>query len=448
DAGGNETWGYTNRQTIPINPVLPGADPEMRYIWRSQDPVRNHSADPTIRYPSEFTVDSMMAGMVLFPVKWMGLFANYSEGFTAINKANDINRNPVKPPTNTGIDVGLKFELFSGKISGRVGYYKSRQSGYNGNFANGLASNFAISNQPDDAMWDLAQTIYSAAYTATNDPQYLDKLRRAEELDGAMQSYVDTIDIDANGWELDFTLNLTKSWRAMLNAAITDNAQNNAMPATKAYWNEHLPEWESLIDLEHYAGFNGTKVRGKLDYIDMVLAGKRDGRPLNGTPDYTANFFTTYTFLRGPLKGLKIGGGAQFIGPRILGFKRSVVGYIPSTKPDEAANPQGTLVWEDDPLTGYKAKAYMMANAMCEYNFKLWGRPIRAQLHISNLLGYDRLIYAGYVSNSSASQLYEYLYAYLDEDGVPRKGKTGAQVLYGFRYPTPRRITLTLSTNF
>ncbi|OAM90604.1 TonB-dependent receptor plug domain-containing protein [Termitidicoccus mucosus] len=472
---GTGTWSYVNPSTIAINPSDP-ANNDVRFLWRGDNPVRANDGDPTNDYPSSFGMNSAMAGVVLWPVKWLGLFANYSEGFTSAAKANDIHGNPIEQPRNKGVDLGLKFELFDGKISGRIGYYKSKSRGANSSFANGLADSFATNTNGSD-MWDRAKEIYLSAYNATQEQQWLDKYDRAEQLDAAMRAYVDSIDIDANGWELDFTLNPTRAWAITLNGALTDNAQNNAMPDTKAYWNEHLPEWLELANTEagHAGAYNAT-VAGRMSegiaYVDMVLRNKRDGRPLNGTPDYTANIFTSYTFLYGPLKGLRVGAGAQFIGPRILGIKKYWDPDVRNGVPDADGNPTdknaaGQEVprgyWREEPGYGYKTDSSVLANAMLRYTFKLWRREFVLQLNISNLLGFDEYIYSGGVGNATASMNYNW--AQLDEHGMPVKkaasakiddsGTTtniqyagGAQIPTGFRYSVPRKFILTLSTSF
>lgn len=446
-----------NGQKIAINPTQPDtelSDPELRTIWRSQDPTRDTG------YPNEFNINSMMGGVVLWPTKWLGLFGNYSEGFSTVERALDIHGNAVKQPINKGLDVGLKLEFKKGDrivFSGRIGYYKSQSSGPN-DASGGLAFNFATSTSPRGGLWDMARTIYNDAYIITSDSQWQEKAAHADAMDAAMRDYRDTVDLDVNGWEVDLNISPTRNWAIILNGAITDNAQNNSSPATKAYIAQHLPEWNSLIAPEfQYATDDQKKgMKDELDYVDMIIRNRKDGRPLVGTPDYTANFFTSYTFVRGPLKGLKIGGGAQFVGPRILGIHKYWDASVDNGVEASGANigkKKPTGAWLETPGWGYKSDSSMLATAMLSYNFRLWNRNFQLQLNVSNLLGSDEYIYSSGIGNSTASNNYNWQAR--DENGNPVFAENGQpqmaggkQVPQGFRYTTPRKFTLTIRAAF
>lgn len=452
--GRSGIWGGSN---ISINPNLPDDDtndPELRIIWRSKDPERINSSDPTARFPNKFGITSKMGGFVLWPTKWLGVFGNYSEGFTTVNRSLDIHNNPHKQPDNKGIDLGVKLEFKSKDrivFSGRIGYYKSQSSGPS-DMASGLAFNFATSTSPAGGIWDRTKAIYDELLMVTSDPQWEAKSARAEAYDKAMQTYGDTVDLDVDGWELDINISPTRSWSIVLNGAITDNAQNNSSPATKAYIAEHSPEWYSLLDNPYASEDRKNTLKQELDYVDMVMRNRVDGRPLVGTPDYTANVFTSYTFLRGPLKGLKIGGGAQFVGPRILGIHKY---WDPSVDKGLDANgrKQPTGDWKESPGWGYKSDSSMLATAMLSYNFKLWRRNFLFQVNVSNLFNSDKYIYSSGIGNSTASN--NYTWQKRDANGNPVFAENGSpqmeggkQVPQGFRYTTPRKVTFTIRATF
>src|SRR5688572_21646077 len=77
---------------------------------------------------SDVSVGTSSAGLVFFPVPWIGAYANHSESFNAPGSgASLMDGSTVPPASNDGIDLGLKLEFFGGKIAGTIGYYKMKQ---------------------------------------------------------------------------------------------------------------------------------------------------------------------------------------------------------------------------------------------------------------------------------------------------------------------------------
>jgi len=402
-------------QAVAESALLIGDAP--RPVWRSLDPERNASPNVWQRYPNRFKVDSFTAGGVYFPVKWLGVFANYSEGFTVQGAGAHLDSSPWNPPTNTGIDIGLKVEFFDGKISGTISRYQSERTGVD----QGLTSRANAFKE----IWNFIEAGYNAeaaAALAAGNQALANQLTATANEKGAIGDAIapgayDTRDTKANGWELDLVINPTKNWRGMVNFSISDAFVSNAYSETRAYYDLYIDEWRARAANSSVTDSNAINTR--LSTIETGFFNNTDGRTLDRTPDYSARVFTTYRIPEGKLKGLSIGGGAQFDGARVIGAQQV---WDPVTK----------AFITPDPLASVKSESYVLLNAMLSYNFKLWGHQIRTQLNINNLLDEDQVIFTGVSTYTRTS------------GGVTE----GYFVPGAPRYLTPRTFVLSASVNF
>ncbi|HEU5078448.1 MAG TPA: TonB-dependent receptor [Opitutaceae bacterium] len=394
--------------------ALVTADIPPAYIWRSDDPVRNASSDPKMKYPYEYGIRSSNAGVVYFPIKALGVYANYSEGFYSPAGYNStLQGGQIEPPDSYGYDFGIKLDLFDGRISGSINRYQSSRSGYDSAMSN-LAGSLRT-------LWDATRLSYRSEAAATADPAKAAQLNQAADLADTLyndlpQNYTDKRNIDANGWELDLTANFTKNWRAIINASVTDNKLTGAWVDTRAYYDEHVAEWRERIA----SPYTDLKLDTTLTSLEKTFADNADGRALTGTPDYTANFFTTYRIPDGRLRGLKFGGGMQFQGPRIISV---VQVYDPVRK---------TFVIPDA-LASVKSESTALATAMIAYEFKLFHTDFVAQLNVSNLFDEDKVVYTNTTN-----------YTYTDSTGAT----VGQQWPTRFRYTPPRSFVFSLTATF
>lgn len=394
--------------------VVIGTEPNA--IWRSDDPVRNSAPEPWRRYPSKIKNDSFTYGGVYFPVKWLGVFANYSEGFTVQGAGSTMDGSPWAPPTNSGVDFGLKLELFDGKVSGTISRYESQRSGVDGSLtsrANMLKEIWNIIEagyvNEAQAAADLGNTALAAQLTA-----------KSQEVgaigDAISAGAFDTRDSKANGWELDLVINPTRNWRAMVNFSLADAFVSNAYSETKAHYNEYINFWRERAAAPDTDG-NGINTR--LATIETGFVNSADGLPLVNRAKYTARFFTSYRIPSGKFKGLNIGGGFTVDGPRVIAAYREWNGTAFVADPN-------------DPLRVVEAEGFTLFNAMLSYEFKPWGKRVKAQLNINNLLDEDKMFYT---STATYTRVV---------NGVTQ----GYVVPNGVRYLTPRTFALTLSTEF
>jgi outer membrane receptor protein involved in Fe transport len=318
---------------------------------------------------SKVSVGTSSAGLVFFPVPWLGAYANYSESFNAPGSgASQLDGKTIPPASNEGIDVGLKIEFFGGKIAGTLGYYKMQQ---------------IDRARTGDAMADINEI-----WADLGLPQ------------NQILAYRDLETYKGDGYELDLTANLTRSWRLMLNYSLPKTQQADIGPGLRAYAAEHMAEWQA--GASNPALPNATRINTNINDINRTISGYTEGRTLNGTVKQIANLYTTYSFREGRLKGFALGGGANYRGKQVVG---------------NVAN---------QPFNYLYAKPYTIVSAHTSYDLRIGKTRTRLQLNVSNLLDEDDVVYTAFTSNAAA----------------------GGDVPNTFRYQTPRKYSLSATFNF
>ena len=89
------------------------------------------------------------AGAVLRPVPWFGLYANTSDSFQPASLAQDLYRRFLPDPNAVGVDYGVMFNLFKGKLSLRLNQYRVEQR----NNRNGTSTTLANRMATLDFYW-------------------------------------------------------------------------------------------------------------------------------------------------------------------------------------------------------------------------------------------------------------------------------------------------------
>jgi outer membrane receptor protein involved in Fe transport len=400
-------------------------------VWNSQrtdvidptrpyDPVKNPRYNEV--YPQKDIVHTFSAGTVFFPIKQIGGYFNVSSGFQAPGLAQKLNFSPVDPFTNRGMDAGLRFELFDGRISGSVGTYRSLQRG---NSVQVTGNNFGN-------IWEQARQGYENAANGTADAvlasQYRAKAQAAQTakdfiLNGV--SHYDYQEQRATGYELDVTANLTRSWRALFNLGLPESKTYERLPESKAYFAANVSQWqEYLADTAVLAVNNRNSINTNLNAMKTLLDAAVDGFRTEGVPEYTANVFSTYRVGEGRLKNLRFGGGVQFRGSAAIPVARQVYGVNPANGL--------TQFYAPNPVDNLSAESYRLVTALVGYELKLRGIAWNLQLNVSNLFDEHKLLFSTYNT-----------YTYSD-NGVTR----GTQVGQNFYYIPPRKFTLSLSARF
>lgn len=294
---------------------------------------------------SKISVGTSSAGVVYFPVRWLGGYFNYSESFNAPGSgASKLDGSTIPPASNDGIDVGLKIEFFGGKIAGTLGYYEMQQT----ERARG-----------GDGMVDINEI--------WND------LGRPEN---QILAYRDLETYKGTGYELDLTANLTRSWRLMLNYSLPKTQQANIGPGLRAYVAEHMATWQA--GAADPATPNAARVITNINDLNRIISGYTEGRTLNGTVEKIGNIYTTYSFREGRLKGFSLGGGANYRGKQVIGNRAN------------------------QPFNYLYANPYTIVSAHTSYDLRFGKVRTRLQLNVSNVLNEMDVVYTAYTSNAIA----------------------------------------------
>lgn len=313
---------------------------------------------------------SKSAGLVFFPVRDLGFFANYSSNFNDVGPGTpDIHGRALEVSRGEGLDVGLKIELWDGRVSGTASYYKT--------------------DDKDRAVGGDHSGQINQIWEYLGEP--------ARQIAGT--GYRDTQSWEADGYELDLNANLTRSWRMKLNFALPRTANVNIKPGFRGYLQEHTAAWQAgaqrLTD-----AVQRTQIERNIAEMVRTTEGYAEGRARNGTHDYTANAYTSYAFREGALRGVSVGGGAQFRG-------RSIIGNVAG-----------------QPFDYYYSAPYTLVTSHVSYERRFGKTRARLQLNVSNLLDEDQIV----ITSHRVVGTTDY------EDA--------------FRYLDPRRMSVSLTLDF
>jgi len=301
---------------------------------------------------------SKNVGLSYFPKQFpaFGIYGNATDGFRPQGTTNPwLRGTPVTVSPSRTYGYGLRMRLFDGKVVGSIGGYQTKE----------IDSLFQVTgfiNQVRD-LWTavgMPERVIVAPFNVVDDSR----------------------DTAARGWEADVTVNVTKRFRMKANVAFPKARLTNALPDVKAYFDANLATWQAGRTPE-----NATIIDTNVQNLQNTIASANDGRDINGIYKWRANFFANYELGTGRLKGLRLGLGGNFFGRRLIG---NAVGraydYI-------------------------YAEEYFTTMATASYSLKLGRVPVELQLHVNNLLDYDKPVYLGthVVSNVAIPSYLSYI---------------------------------------
>lgn len=305
------------------------------------------AASPTIpqavvgaKIRTNLKAPSKNAGLVYWVRPWVGLVANYAESIAA-NTAGAPLLDGSQPgiTRNKGEDLGLKFDLFEGRMSATVSYYKNKQIG---NLL-GTAANSVQINR----LWENVNL-------TTNTVADID--------------HRDTQDKEGKGWEIEAVGNVTKNLRLTANLALPQSILLNFRPGLRAYLEQNLPTWQAAADAPDHAAVR-TQMLDDIQAIRNTLNAATIGTPVNDTYKYLANLYATYSFRNGRLKNFDVGGGGHFRG------KNKVSNFLVGDATQSLYSP-----------------AYHTLDAHISYRHKFSKKLTgRFQINVKNLLDEDSL---------------------------------------------------------
>ena len=307
---------------------------------------------------------SSSAGLTYFPIKPLGLYVNYAEGFLPIQNESWWvgSRGEVSFTVAESKSLGLRFNVKDGFLVGSLGYYTTdegdRQVGVTKTEINRIWTNLSTSN-----------------------PATLDNL-----IGGPFSSFNDTLDYFAKGFEADIVMNVTKQLRLMANIALPETKQDNANPDLIEYYNKHRAQWQAGLNDPLLSAAQKTQIQNDLNTILGRVNGAVNGRSINGTTKHRANLFANYAFRADQIRGLSIGAGVNMYG-------KQLIGNTPSDGFD--------YIYTD---------AYELYMVKVGYAFKYRRLPISLQLTANNLLDHKDPVYRNVSSIGGATYRNGYIY--------------------------------------
>ncbi len=371
----------------------------------TNDPVTGYSVyggfDPSIRanrpgyeQNEKVSVTSSNLGAVFYVLPWLGLQANYSENFgLPTSGVNKYDGSGFTPPKGKGSDLGVKFSLAQNKLYATISRYESTQVDRilgGGNLT------------------EIRRIWVNMGATEDNKINF---------------NYRDTEDIEARGWEAEIVANPTRSLRLSANHARPEATIIQQRPGQQAYVAANLDAWNAAG--ANTALPNAAQIRADILTVRNAIEGIAKGAINNSTFKHSTNFYATYTFFEGPLKGFNVGAGGNHRGTRKIGNVDARIKFN-TTAPTAAQIREAAFDYLYAPST-FEATMH----ASYDYRF---GPKVRArfQLNVSNLLDTKDLVITSY--------------------GTYNPGGLGAnpirQADNAFYYINPRKFTFSATFNF
>lgn len=243
---GGTTWGFFDDRLL----VLAGA--------RLTSTASRRTNRLTNQLQTEITARAVTPqyGVLYKLTPGLSAFASYAESFvpgSQILSQPDGTTKPAAPTEGAGYDVGLKADLFGGRVSGTLTFFDIR----NRNIVN-----------------DLSMTNPAGAVVISN---------------------VQSGEQRSRGVELDTTITVTDSWQAYLSYSYMD-ARITEFSGRDA---EILAQDPSTLD-----------AAGRTNYKNVNLF---HNAPLQMSAPHMANLWTRYNFTRGGLRGAYVAGGVNYV---------------------------------------------------------------------------------------------------------------------------------------
>ncbi|HRE83250.1 MAG TPA: TonB-dependent receptor [Opitutaceae bacterium] len=347
----------------------------------ANDRFRDDYAPPD----TQASVDTFTMGSVFHLTRHVSVFANYAESFQPPSIQLKLDGTIFQPSTAKGRDYGVRFTALDGDLVVNVIRYEGEGKGRSVS-SSPFSTNFlAIINA--NKLGDLVSNLNSRGLL----PLPL--------------GYVDSASVETEGWELELTANLTKNWRLMFNGALPRATESDANQESLAFWNEKKETLRLIVQdaggsfVGDVATFTGVPPPGQSvtegqnavnAWNDNVVqfASLVNNQKLDRLTEATANLYTDYQFARGPLKGLRVGGGINYRGKQVIGNRGGDTIRDPS-------NPNGAI---DDPKVGpfdyVYTDPYTVGTVTLNYNFRLKRKyNIVLNLKVDNLFDYDQPLY-------------------------------------------------------
>lgn len=331
------TLGY-RRDKVEIEET-PSARDATTHAWELDVASPKRTAD--------FDADTITVGGVFDLTKRVSIYGNYSTSRAIPNiQQKIIGQDFVPIPESDGQDIGLKFDLFDGRLYATGGYYTTN--------SNGQAEWGDVGSQVRDRNTHVLDALRADGRISQAD--YDSHLITAN-------SYLE--DRESEGWEFELIANPTAQWRITTNFSINELVKTNIMTEVSDWAEVNSAYWLSEAPADFLLGWGDWDTLGaNIGWMNDYIASQQafEGKQARGERRYNFSVYTNYTFKN----GLSIGGGYRY----------------------RSAN---AITVVDDEV--FEGRSINLVDASLGYRFKaawLGDRVVDLQLNVSNLLDSDK----------------------------------------------------------
>ena len=382
------TYRERNAAGTPVGTPLP-ANTRPRLSSGVRDPLYANDRFQDDYAPPDQSgkVTTSSIGAVYHVTKHVSVFANFAESFRPPGSTLKLDGSLFAAPASEGRDYGLRVTLLDGAIVANLIRYEGEEK--NNTIT---ATTFPFNN--------IIQANALGDFTVGG--------INSRGLQRLPTGFVDSVDTETEGWEFEVTANLTRQWRLMFNAALPESYQTDPNKESRAYFAANAATLRQII-----TDAGGTFTGDRATFTATVPIGQPNEGPgavdawntiqntlasITTEPqqrtrlyNMTANLYTDYVFGE-RLKGFRIGGGVNYRG-------RQVIGYRGADTIRNPANPAQTI---DDPAVGpndvVTTDSYFTGTLTLGYTRRFAKKyNVTFSLKIDNLFDYDEPLFTGTV---------------------------------------------------
>jgi len=279
--------------------------------------------------PVEGVGHTRTLGAVVHAGRGLSFYVNRSDNFNPPSaSAIDIFERAVPPQAGKGLDTGIKFDLFRGKLMGSIGYFETV-------FKNEAISTLRSVGNKGGAIVDIWEVIDTSQLVTSG-----------KEWSGIR-------DTASHGLEVQTVLSPTPNWRLSWTLGRSVNRSTKIFPEVVEYINLHRARWLAGASLPATSSFGAT-VGEVVRYLDdqVALSLAELGRLGLGQREWSSTLVTDYRFPKNSfLDAWNIGSSARWRSEPVIGFKLNATGGFDNQRP--FLGKQQTLV---DAWIGYRLR--------------------------------------------------------------------------------------------
>jgi hypothetical protein len=329
-------------------------------------------------------------GVVARPVEWVSVFYNRSTTFDLNIGRYDPFGEEIPGAGGKGQDVGVRFDLWEGKVALRINRYENTLGPQR------ASNQINVFRDIFFAIEDRVRALDPQAPTIN----VVDGNRRGFRVAGRPNYFIMS-DFDSSGYEVSLDMMPVPNWSIRVNGARSKAVESNIGRPWLAWAAQRLPVWQAVVAKNgetdsagqpvtwSTAPSSATSSSGQTlqEYYGSALVGQAfafmqaaEGRVTDSAREARANVITNYRFTEGWLRGFNFGGAVRW-------RAAPTIGYGITTN----ANGKAVL----DLTQPFKGEEELYCDVILGYRGRLksfGGLSYRLQLNVRNLFDSDAAI--------------------------------------------------------